>query len=231
MTFTNLLFSVVSQLEQYSGTRVIVLTAHPDDELLFFGPLLQHMEEHEVPTLILCLTSGGWRESAELQGGSRQDPRQGALRTSELASLSRRFSAIRTHYLRTPLLDDPYTPWSERLLQIILYGMDMAMGDAITVYTFDSEGVTGHINHCQIGKAVLAGRIRAKCYFLQTPPRLAWLMPWLYKVRMDQVRITSRAPCQLRSLFLMTYASQDVWFRRLFLIFAPSMHSNIFSTA
>ncbi|EFO61547.1 Hypothetical protein GLP15_3155 [Giardia lamblia P15] len=108
--------------------------------------------------------------------------------------------------------------------------MNLVMGDTVIIYTFDSRGATGHINHCQIGKAVLAGQIRAKCYFLQTPPRLAWLIPWLYRVKGGQVKIASKSPCQLRSLFLTTYPSQDVWFRRLFLIFAPSMHSNIFSS-
>lgn len=229
MTHNSILLSVISQLECYSGIQAIVLTAHPDDEILFFGPLLQYLEEHNTSTLVLCLTTGGWRSSAKAHEGSKQDPSQGALRVSELTSLSKKFSYIRTHQLRTPLLDDPCTFWDKDLLQIILYGMNIALGDTITVYTFDEKGATGHINHCQIGLAVLEYRLNARCYVLQTPSRLSWVIPYLYRARKNQLQIVSRSPRQLRSLFLTTYASQDVWFRRLFLIFAPYMHSNIFS--
>lgn len=230
MASTGLLFNIVSQIKPYFGTQVVVLTAHPDDEVLFFGPTLQHMEKYNTPTLVVCLTAGGWRGSAELKGGTRQDEGQAALRVSELMSLSKQFSAIKTHHLRTPLLDGPYAQWDDDLLQMILYGMNMALGDSISIYTFDAKGVTGHINHCQIGRAVATSRIRAKCYFLLTPHWLAWLIPYIYKADKNQLQIVSTSPCQLKTLFLTTYSSQDVWFRRLFLNFAPLIRSNVFST-
>lgn len=145
-------------------------------------------------------------------------------------SLPKYFSTVKTHQLKTPLMDDPYTLWDDDLLQTILNGIGIALGDTIGIYTFDAKGITGHINHCQIGKAVAASSIHAKCYFLYTPHWIAWIIPRLYRTKQSQLRIISSSPRQLRSMFLTIYVSQDVWFRRLVLMFAPYIRTNIFCT-
>jgi N-acetylglucosaminylphosphatidylinositol deacetylase len=40
------------------GERVLLVMAHPDDESMFFGPLLLALAEQGVPTFILCLSTG-----------------------------------------------------------------------------------------------------------------------------------------------------------------------------
>lgn len=41
------------------GKRVLVVTAHPDDEVMFFGPTILHFTNHPNTTVyLLCLSTG-----------------------------------------------------------------------------------------------------------------------------------------------------------------------------
>ena len=42
----------------FSGKRVLLITAHPDDECLFFGPVIYHALKEASSFSLLCLTNG-----------------------------------------------------------------------------------------------------------------------------------------------------------------------------
>lgn len=42
-----------------SSDRVLLVVAHPDDESMFFAPLLLSLRRAEVPVFVLCLSTGG----------------------------------------------------------------------------------------------------------------------------------------------------------------------------
>ena len=44
-----------------SHERVLLLTAHPDDECFFFGPTLLAFREQGTPVYSLCVSNGGTR--------------------------------------------------------------------------------------------------------------------------------------------------------------------------
>ena len=40
--------------------RVLIITAHPDDECMFFGPTILHLKMRNIPVKIICLSSGNY---------------------------------------------------------------------------------------------------------------------------------------------------------------------------
>ena len=40
--------------------RVLIVTAHPDDECMFFGPTLCHLADRDIKAKVLCLSTGNF---------------------------------------------------------------------------------------------------------------------------------------------------------------------------
>lgn len=64
----------------FRGRRVLILTAHPDDESMFFSPMLMAMKQDRPASSrsvhLLCLSAGHYRNAPE--------PNLGDIRTREL---------------------------------------------------------------------------------------------------------------------------------------------------
>lgn len=45
-------------VENFEGRKVLLVIAHPDDEAMFFGPLLNELQEVGAQIYLLCLTHG-----------------------------------------------------------------------------------------------------------------------------------------------------------------------------
>lgn len=43
-----------------SNDRVLIVTAHPDDECMFFGPTLCHLADRNIQAKVLCLSKGNF---------------------------------------------------------------------------------------------------------------------------------------------------------------------------
>jgi LmbE family N-acetylglucosaminyl deacetylase len=42
------------------GSTVLVVTAHPDDEVLFFSPIIHFSISNKCEVSLLCLSTGDW---------------------------------------------------------------------------------------------------------------------------------------------------------------------------
>lgn len=144
--------------------RILIVVAHPDDECLFFGPLLQGLLKGSPTTVndddseasdanhdaegrvfndpdvhILCLSSGDFRK-------------QGHERKSEFLRSCKRLGIIDSHITvieHTKLPDDPAFIWNKQLVkEIVLRHVEQLAVD--TVVSFDRYGVSGHTNHAAI---------------------------------------------------------------------------------
>jgi LmbE family N-acetylglucosaminyl deacetylase len=122
--------------------RMMVVTAHPDDEASSFGGSLLLYRERGVETCIICLTPG---QAASYRGGARND--------TELASMRREEFAAACKILRVArgiVLDYPDG-------QLHRLDMQRAVSDLTlrirqfrpqVLLTFDpAGGVTGHTDH------------------------------------------------------------------------------------
>ena len=192
--------------------RILLVIAHPDDELLFAPYLGPRCASGAATCAIVLLTRG--------EGGG--DPN---IRAQEMAASAALLRAELVSYAHA----DVMAPWVER--EVILG----QLRDAIqrfqpdTIFTFDPEhGTTGHPAHRETASLVLATGAR-NVYLLQTRAELvgsgfllwparedAWNpdRDWDYAVRIAEIHRSQFTPAQVESLRTLLPEQQRVWLTR-----------------
>ncbi|KAK7078314.1 hypothetical protein SK128_010442 [Halocaridina rubra] len=200
--------------------RVLIVTAHPDDEVMFFGPTILHFTQREGALVyLLCLSSGDYYG-------------KGKFRCLELME-SCRFLGISKEnimlYRCDELPDNPSIMWpvlrTANLINQHLHALDINM-----VITFDSGGISGHINHSALYSAIQylveeeflpedceafsldsVNIFRKYLSVLDVPLSYA-VSSCAFTVDFTQYSAIQRA--------MKAHASQYVWFRKLYMIFS-----------
>lgn len=205
-------------------SKLLLVTAHPDDEVMFFGPMIYWLNKNiNTNIYLLCFSQGGNKK-----------------RIQELWNCTKIMGipdANVTVIMSSELPDDPTIQWpndivADHILQYIeLYKMD-------AVVTFDKYGVSGHKNHISLYYAVaslcLDKKIPSYCklYILESvnilrkyvqlfdlPFSLLTSSYW-YIVTYKQRKIIHTA--------MAAHKSQYVWFRKLFMLFSRYTLINTF---
>lgn len=125
--------------------RVLIVTAHPDDESMFFGPTILGLkaQDEDCRVFILCLSNGNF----DKKGKERRTELWNAC---EILSIDQSDVMMVNHQ---QLQDDPNTEWKvEIIAQIVLKQIEAL--DIQLVITFDKDGVSHHPNHCAIFYAI-----------------------------------------------------------------------------
>lgn len=143
--------------------RVLIVTAHPDDECMFFGPTILSLTRRQpnCQVYLLCLSKGLHLYNFILNmiyyisfficiSGNYEQ--KGNIRKTELwkasAVLNIRMENI-TLISATHLIDDPNINWkTETIAKLILRSLESL--DIDVLITFDREGVSRHPNHSAI---------------------------------------------------------------------------------
>lgn len=185
-----------------------ILIAHPDDEIMFFLPTVVALSKKRF--WICCVTN-----SSE------------GIRRKELEEIALRFNA-QVYFLESNEFEDSQqAKWNiPRLTQLLQ--QFTTLHSISTVFTFDSEGVSGHVNHREL--AIAASRLQKRTFrvlHLKTHGTL-WkyciLSKWLcfYQNSVSPACIYTLNPIQaFRTSFgcMKIHASQFVWYRFLYLVF------------
>jgi LmbE family N-acetylglucosaminyl deacetylase len=122
--------------------RMMVVTAHPDDEASSFGGSLRLYQERGVETSIICLTPG---QAATHRGNARSDQELGELRRSEFAAACEILKVS-----RGIVLDYPDGQLHRLDMQRVVSDLTLRIRDfrPQVLLTFDAAGsVTGHTDH------------------------------------------------------------------------------------
>jgi len=223
----------------YPDERILLLTAHPDDECFFFGPTLLALSP-QTSNLFSLTVSNGNNDGL----GSRREPE---LRSS-LAILG--IPPERSFLLNHPQLQDNYTQvWDPEI--VVQSVLPYILRYKITLLlTFDHMGVSSHPNHYSLYYAtrrLLASlapeATPMRAYALRTHPILVKYSGWVtllsklypnpYQIRdvaasgMPALRFTSGIASYLTTFRAMNqHHSQMVWFRWLYLLFSSYMWRN-----
>ncbi|CAL8079842.1 unnamed protein product [Calicophoron daubneyi] len=165
---------------------VLLVVAHPDDEAMFFAPILLNLKAANIPVDLLCLSNGNYDGV-------------GLTRSKELDKSAKHFGVRHLKMINlTELPDDPKCNWP---LDLIAQIASSAVEEfhSQSVITFDQSGVSGHLNHCAIAKALEQARKRKlipSLFCLQSLP--------LYRKRLNTTSVSAAA------LLNRTFMSQDV---------------------
>ncbi|KAE8154342.1 putative deacetylase LmbE-like domain-containing protein [Aspergillus avenaceus] len=132
-----------------NAKSILFVTAHPDDETLFFGPSIAYRrDDPQVRRSLLAVSSGNYEGI-------------GDLRRVELHKSCAKLSISRAHCAvldRADLQDNPRQWWNEdKVADLVTAYVRKWKVDLII--TFDHGGVSGHINHRAISAGVRADRL------------------------------------------------------------------------
>ena len=122
--------------------RMMVVTAHPDDEASSFGGSLRLYRERGVETCVVCLTAG---QAATHRGGARNDQELGAMRRKEFAAACEVLKVS-----RGIVLDYPDGQLHRLEMQRVVSDLTLRIREfrPQVLLTFDPGGsVTGHTDH------------------------------------------------------------------------------------
>jgi N-acetylglucosaminylphosphatidylinositol deacetylase len=216
--------------------KCLVAIAHPDDESMFFLPLIENLKHQGYAVHLLCFSNGN-----------------SAIREDELGKAASFLNIDRMSVLDLTskgIVDGMKNEWSTSVVREALLAY-IKEESTEGVFTFDSYGVSGHLNHIAIHKAVaerpedFTGK---KVYFLKSLPILKKYFPpiefahILAKEFWSLVReITGRAESD-KGVFrfynwnafrvwtaMSLHYSQFVWFRKLFVLFSSYGFVNEFT--
>ncbi|XP_045454121.1 N-acetylglucosaminyl-phosphatidylinositol de-N-acetylase [Melitaea cinxia] len=205
--------------------RVLIVTAHPDDECMFFGPTIFRLCEQGAEVYLLCLSNGNY----EGKGNERKKELWDAclvlgVPDSNICLIS-----------DTRLQDNPKAQWAVPVIAKLIQHQVAAM-DIDTLVTFDRGGVSSHPNHSAVFYAVaymfVEKNMPQKCtvYTLDSVNILRKYLGFLdlplsfllsskrYFLRWTESRRVTRAMKQ--------HKSQMVWFRYLYIMFSRYMVIN-----
>jgi len=122
--------------------RMMVVTAHPDDEASSFGGSLRLYQERGVETCVICLTAG---QAATHRGSARSDQELGELRRKEFAAACEILKV--SHGI---MLDYPDGQLHRLEMQRVVSDLSRRIREfrPQVLLTFDAAGsVTGHTDH------------------------------------------------------------------------------------
>ncbi|KAA8586382.1 N-acetylglucosaminyl-phosphatidylinositol de-N-acetylase [Etheostoma spectabile] len=208
--------------------RALIVTAHPDDECMFFAPTILRLVELNASVHLLCLSEGNYYN----QGAQRK--RELVNSCAVLGIPDSRITIV--DHKRLP--DDPKADWSVSLVSSMIVNHMRAQSFNM-VLTFDGSGVSGHANHIAIHKAVshlassgqvpndccllslvTVGLFRKYISFLELP--FSWLLPSCL-----HCAIGSQGYRQARDA-MFCHRTQLLWFRYLYITLSRYMFVNTF---
>jgi N-acetylglucosaminylphosphatidylinositol deacetylase len=209
--------------------RIVLITAHPDDECMFFAPVIKRLRERDIAVHLLCLSTGNYYGL-------------GKERTNELKS-SCKFLGIECTVIDEPKLQDGNGRWDAPVVSDAISEF-MKGKDFDAILTFDRYGVSGHWNHCDVHTGIRYYAARSKNPYvlieLETLPLIVKYCGVLALIY-EYVRRMLEGNSENRMVVLLDFSevswayeamamhkSQLLWFRYLYLVFSSYLHINTF---
>ena len=114
---------------------VLLIIAHPDDEIMFWSPTLKKLLALNIKVKVLCLSNGNYNGI-------------GDIRTEEFKAVSKSMHMEDNVILNVPELQDDITKkWDAKVVSKKIDDFLKKNNDIDTILTFDENGVTKHPNH------------------------------------------------------------------------------------
>lgn len=210
---------------------VLLVFAHPDDEAMFFTPLLRSLQARRINVHLLCLSNGNFDGLGKVR--ERELFASGAF-----FGVPKRNIKIVDH---AELQDGMRNAWSTTLIRREIEAYMQKAGSISTIVTFDQYGISSHPNHIAVHKGVreLKNSMPPGLLYVQLPTRsiltkyvgpLAALPYTIFSPtdvsRTHFVALVHPASAWASMAAMRRHASQLVWFRYLFVLFSSYTYVN-----
>ncbi|OQV15874.1 putative N-acetylglucosaminyl-phosphatidylinositol de-N-acetylase [Hypsibius exemplaris] len=209
--------------------RILVITAHPDDECMFFGPfILSAVQKWGATVAVLCCSTGN-------------NEGKGVIRSKELLNACGELgvSADNVQCLdNSQLPDHSLKRWKFETLREVIQEKVSAFRPTV-IATFDAHGVSGHRNHCDLADAVTAMQTNGhlprgvRVLLLKSVSILRKYFKYAdaaltIHLDFDLIALVNRENESVISRAMRAHRSQMVWFRWLYITFSRYMLVNTF---
>lgn len=220
-------FHFINDVRLAKFRRVLIVTAHPDDECMFFGPTILTLTQRKEPCTVylLCLSNGNF----ECKGNIRKQELYDA--TKVLRLKDEHITVMNS----TLLVDDPHSNWKTELVAKQIQ-KEVESLDIEALITFDRDGVSNHPNHCAIYYAAaslcLAGYLPKGCKILTLDSvNLCRKYLSIFDLVISLLLSTNWCVLSWKNVNIIRRAmrqhkSQMLWFRKLYIIFSRYMMIN-----
>ncbi|XP_052659078.1 N-acetylglucosaminyl-phosphatidylinositol de-N-acetylase isoform X3 [Harpia harpyja] len=125
------------------GVRALLVTAHPDDEAMFFAPTVLGLGRAGARAAVLCCSAGNYYSQGEIR---KKELEQSCFLLGVPAS----DVTVVDH---RDLPDNPAVEWDTQLLAAFVL-KHIEANNINLVVTFDAGGVSGHANHISLYTAL-----------------------------------------------------------------------------
>nr|XP_005340872.1 N-acetylglucosaminyl-phosphatidylinositol de-N-acetylase isoform X2 [Ictidomys tridecemlineatus] len=209
-----------------SGSRTLLVIAHPDDEAMFFAPTVLGLARLKHRMSLLCFSAGNYYNQGEIR-------KKELLQSCDVLGIPTSRVMIIDN---SDFPDDPGVQWdTEHVANILLQHVEV--NDINLVVTFDAGGVSGHSNHIALYTAVRAlhseGKFPKGCSVLTLQSvnvlrKYFFLLDLLWSLLHTQdilFVLTSEEVAQAKRA-MYCHRSQLLWFRRLYILFSRYMRIN-----
>jgi N-acetylglucosaminylphosphatidylinositol deacetylase len=208
--------------------QVLLVIAHPDDEVMFFAPLLQWAQSNPHCQLsVLCLSTGNFAGLGHIRTAE-------LLRSTAVFGVALQQVTVVDHAL---LQDGMENAWSVEAISALVEEV-IGKTNAQVVFSFDHYGVSGHPNHIAsahgVRHAVLTVQQHHRPvtgYQLVSKSLLrkyAGVCDILLSLCLDEhVLVSMRLDRVVRGM--QAHHSQFVWFRMIFIVVSCFSFVNTFS--
>lgn len=229
-----------ARLKEIQGAkRVLIVTSHPDDETMFFGPTILSLcgakrtsTQPQVAAnnvFLLCLSNGDYKNQGKVR-------KHELYRACKILGIPEENLTVLSY---TRLRDDPSVRWREEVVsEVVLQTVHSHEID--TILTFDRYGVSGHKNHSSVYSAMAylhmehklpetcrvftlrSVNILRKYSSILDVPMSFMLAPHAYTASASDWLKLHKAMAMHRSQF--------VWFRKLYMFFSRYNFINTFDS-
>ncbi|XP_074642785.1 N-acetylglucosaminyl-phosphatidylinositol de-N-acetylase-like isoform X2 [Tubulanus polymorphus] len=201
------------------------VTAHPDDECMFFTPSILSMIACGHSVYLLCLSTGDYY-------GEGEKRKEELFESCEILGLPVENVSLVDD---KALPDNPNVTWDPERICYHTFEM-VKKHDINTIITFDAGGVSGHNNHCNLHwafwRCLFQNRIPkgVEVFTLQSISLFRKYL-FIFELPVSFIRSKLLFVSNLKSIIqareaLQAHKSQMVWFRYLHMIFSTYMVIN-----
>lgn len=223
--------SIITNKKQRSNsTSILLVISHPDDEVMFFSPLLHYaaVNDNNIKIWILCLSTGNYE-------GLGQTRVKELKKCGSIYNITTENINIIDH---NQLQDGMNNNWSIKLISDIVHQQVLLINPS-AIFTFDEYGVSNHPNHIAtyhgvryyfmnvlIDKTSISGyKLNSKNLFR----KFIGLFDIIFICIFHGLFIINIFGLYKAYKGMFAHSSQNVWYRKIFIFFSSFTYINSYS--